>query len=235
MRARCTALLLCTLLAACSPGPGVDAMFPLADGRTWTYRMTTSFDNDVSAPRHENLRFSVRGSETIEGLPAWRKRSDSGVDYWLRSDKTGSYRVASKSDVERDPKPDGAPRYVLFKPYVVGTQWDTHTTAFVLERPNEFLRELRHTIKPVSMRYRIEAVDQRVQTPAGNFDGCLRVQGRATIKLFVDAVGGWDDVPLTTTEWYCPDVGLVRLERKEPSPQKLMRGGTLTMELTAWH
>ena len=85
------------------------------------------------------------------------------------------------------------------------------------------------------MRYRIEAVDQRVQTPAGNFGGCLRVQGRATIKLFVDAVGRWDDVPLTTSEWYCPDVGLVRLERKEPSPQKLMRGGTLTMELTAWH
>ena len=234
MRSRCVSLLLCILVVACSQGPADDPMFPLADGRSWTYRTTTSYENDLADPLHEDLTLRTRGIETIEGLPAWRRRSDSGVDYWLRSDASGIYRVASKSDVERDPHLDGAPRYVLQKPYVVGTQWAATTTAYVLERRNEFLKELRHGTKPVAMNYRIDAVDQRVQTPAGNFDGCLRVSGRAEIKLYVDVVGRWDAVPLTTLEWYCPNVGLVRLERNEPSPSKLMRGGTLTMELTAW-
>ena len=234
MRSRCVALLLCILGVACSQGPAEDPMFPLADGRSWTYRTTTSYENDLADPLHQDLTLRTRGIETIEGLPAWRRRSDSGVDYWLRSDASGTYRVASKSDVERNPRLDGAPRYVLQKPYVVGTQWASSTTAYVLERRNEFLKELRHSTKPVAMNYRIDAVDQRVQTPAGNFDGCLRVLGRAEIKLYVDVAGRWDAVPLTTLEWYCPNVGLVRLERKEPSPSKLMRGGTLTMELTAW-
>ena len=234
MRSTSITLTLCALLAACSQSPAGDAMFPLGEGRSWTYRMTTSFEGDVAEPQHDKLTLRTRGTETIEGLPAWRRRSDNGVDYWLRSDETGIYRVASKSDVDRDPRLDGNPRYVLRKPYAVGTQWETNTTAYVLERRNEFLKELRHTLKPVAMHYRIDAVDEKVQTQAGAFAGCLRVFGRAEIKLYIDAIGRWDGVPLTTREWYCPGVGLVRLERTEPSPSKLMRGGTLTMELTAW-
>ena len=235
MRGLCLTLMLCALLAACGgQRPAGDAMFPLGEGRSWTYRTTTSFENDAAEPQHETLTLRTRGSETIEGLPAWRRRSDNGVDYWLRSDASGIYRVASKSDVDRDPRLDGNPRYVLHTPYAVGTQWDASTTAYVLERRNEFVKELRHTLKPVAMHYRIDAVNEKVQTPAGNFDGCLRVSGRAEIKLYIDAIGRWDGVPLTTREWYCPEVGLVRLERAEPSPSKLMRGGTLTMELTTW-
>ena len=235
MRRRLAALALCALLCACSRGPAGDAMFPLAEGRSWTYHVTTSFENDVATPTHENLTLRTRGVETIEGLPAWRRRSDDGVDYWLRSDDSGVYRVASKSDVDRDPRLDGNPRYVLRKPYAVGTEWAASTTAYVLERRNEFVNKLHHTLKPVAMQYRIVAVGEKVETRAGAFDGCVRVQGRAEIKLYIDAIGRWDGVPLTTREWYCPDVGLVRLERLEPSPSKLMRGGTLTMELTSWH
>lgn len=235
MHAAVATLAVSAMLAACGPAPAAgDSLFPLAEGRSWTYRVTTAPDDSAEPTRREQLTLHNRGSDSIDGAPAWRRRSDSGVDYWLRSDASGTYRVASKSDVERNPRLDGAPRYVLQKPYVVGTQWASSTTAYVLERRNEFLKELRHSTKPVAMNYRIDAVDQRVQTPAGNFDGCLRVLGRAEIKLYVDVAGRWDAVPLTTLEWYCPNVGLVRLERKEPSPSKLMRGGTLTMELTAW-
>jgi hypothetical protein len=41
-------------------------------------------------------------------------------------------------------------------------------------------------------------------------------------------------VPVTTQEWYCPGVGLARVEREERSPSKFTVGGTLTMELAAW-
>ena len=42
------------------------------------------------------------------------------------------------------------------------------------------------------------------------------------------------DMPLTTLEWYCPGVGLVKVERQEPANSTFLTGGTMTMELMAW-
>jgi hypothetical protein len=221
------------LLAACGAAPGDDALFPLAEGRRWTYRVSTVIDEADGAQR-ETLVLANRGSDTIDGAPSWRRRSDAGIDYWLRSDATGIYRIASRNPLEREPQLDKPRRYVLQKPYAVGTEWDAPTTAYVLARKNEVPREVRYIHKAFPMHYRIEALAEKVQTPAGKFEGCVRVSGRAEIRLYVDAMFQWRDIPLVTLEWYCPGVGLVRLERKEPSPTKFMVGGTVTMELMSW-
>lgn len=224
------------LLVGCAPAPAAsgDALFPLGAGRDWTYRVTTMLDDGDEPPRREQLTLRNRGSDDVDGEPAWRRRSDSGVEYWLRSDASGIYRVATKTDVDRQRKLDNPRRYVLHTPYAVGTQWEASTTTYVLQRRNEVPREIRYTHKPVTMKYRIDAIDERVETPAGTFERCLRVHGQAQIKLYVDAMFAWRDMPLTTLEWYCPDIGLVRLERREPSPSKFTVGGTVTMELLAW-
>ena len=230
-------LVLSLMLVACGRAPAAietDALFPLAEGHSWTYRVTTALDDGDNEPRREQLTLRNRGKDSIDGGPAWRRRSDSGVEYWLRSDDTGIYRVATKTDLDRERKVDNPRRYVLQKPYAVGTEWEASTIAYVLQRKNEVPREIRYTHKPVAMKYRIEALGEKVETPAGTFDACLRVHGEAQIRLYVDAMFAWRDIPLTTLEWYCPGVGLVRLERREPSPSKFTIGGTMTMELTAW-
>ena len=219
-------------LAGCAPPPQDDPLFPLAAGHRWTYRVTTARDD--GEPRVESLTLEARGAERIGDAPAWRRQTDGGIDYWLRSDASGVYRVASRQPLDRAPRLDEPRRYVLQRPYAVGTQWQASTTAYLLERRNEVPRQLSRTHPSLPMVYRIGALDQRVETPAGRFDGCLRVDGRAEIRLYTDAVRAWSPVPLLTTEWYCPRVGLVRLERQEASPSKLLNGGALTMELTAW-
>ena len=221
------------LLAACGAGPGDDALFPLAEGRSWTYQVSTVVD-EVDATARETLVLANRGADSIDGAPSWRRRSDSGIEYWLRSDATGIYRIASRNPLEREPHLDSPRRYVLQKPYAVGTEWEAPTTAYVLARKNEVPREVRYVHKAFPMHYRIEALAEKVQTPAGKFEGCLRVAGRAVIRLYVETLLQWQEIPLVTLEWYCPSVGLVRLERKEPSPSRFMVGGTVTMELTAW-
>ena len=221
------------LLAACRAGPGDDALFPLAEGRRWTYQVSTVVD-EVDATARETLVLANRGADTIDGAPSWRRRSDSGIEYWLRSDATGIYRIASRNPLEREPQLDAPRRYVLQKPYAVGTEWEAPTTAYVLARKNEVPREVRYVHKSFPMHYRIEALAEKVQTPAGKFEGCLRVAGRAEIRLYVEALLQWREIPLSTLEWYCPSVGLVRLERKEPSPSRFMVGGSVTMELTSW-
>ena len=222
------------VLAACRSAPADDALFPLAEGRQWTYRVSTTID-EVTGTERATLVLANRGEDRIDGAVSWRRRSDSGIEYWLRTDPTGIYRIASRSPLDREPLPDKPRRYVLKKPYAVGTEWESPTTAYVLSRKNETPHELRHVYKDLPMHYRIESLGEKVRTAAGDFDGCVRVAGKASIRLYDDAMRQFRDSPLTTTEWYCPNVGLVRLERQEPSPTRLVAGGVVTMELTSWH
>ncbi|MDM0117785.1 hypothetical protein QTI66_37440 [Variovorax sp. J22R133] len=123
---------------------------------------------------------------------------------------------------------------MLKTPYSPGTTWQATTTAYLLVRRFDFPREVRHTYPPVPMSYRIEGAGETVQTPAGRWAGCLRVRGTAVMRIYADPVIGWREVPLTTLEWYCPEAGLVRLERTEPAPSSFMAGGSQLWELVAF-
>jgi hypothetical protein len=219
-------------VAACGDGDH-DAYFPLASGHEWTYQVTWQRGDPVQTLQ-ERLTLRTRGADTIGGGRAWRRRSDTGTDYWLRADDSGVFRVASKTDLQPDPQPDEPRRYVLRQPYAVGTQWVVTTTPYVLQRRHEFpqTQYQRHT--RLDMHYRIAAVGERITTAAGAHADCLRVEGQATLRVFFDAQGAWRDSPVTHREWYCRGIGLVRLERHEPSASKLLDGGAVTLELLAW-
>lgn len=223
---------LCALLAACSNPPPSVSYFPLEAGHRWVYDLSSEWENNTGD--HETLVLQTLGEQSVNGGKAWHRRSDSGIDYWLRADDTGIFRVATKTDQQEDAEPDKAPRYVLKMPLAVGTSWQALTTSYLLRRNADFPPEIRHTHKPVMMSYRIEAVGQAVSTRAGKFDDCIKVTGSAVIKLFADPVVGFRDLPLTTTEWYCKGVGLVKVVRAEPANSTFLAGGTMTLELTEW-
>ncbi len=227
------ALLALTLTVGCGPVGGEKSFFPLDEGRTWTYQVAKNLD-EATDPDVDNLSFTMKGPQKLESGPAQRRHSSDGVDYFLRSDDQGIYRVGSRNSLDEDPKPDNPPRFVLKKPYVVGTQWQASTMPYVLQRRNEFPKEVRYTTKPIMMVYAIVALDQKVETAAGKFEGCIKVLGEAKIKLYVDAQFNWREMPLFSSEWYCPGVGLARVERVETSPSRLMRGGNMTLELVSY-
>ena len=220
-------------LGGCSSEPAGESYFPLEAGRSWTYRLSSEWENNTR--ESETVVLSNQGRDgALESGSAWRRRSDSGIDYWLRADDSGIYRVASKTDLDADPKPDEQPRFVLKAPIAAGTSWQASTTTYLLRRNNEFPPEIRHSHPAVPMTYTIEALAQKVETPAGRFDDCLRVRGEAMLKLFADPVVGWRDMPLATLEWYCRGVGLVRVQRSEPANSTFLLGGVMTMELMSW-
>jgi hypothetical protein len=222
-----------TALAGCGAAAPSTGFFPLESGHRWTYDVKTEWENNVV--EHEDLVLTTHGSDNrVEGGAAYRRHSGDGVDYWLRSDDTGIYRVASKSDLDAEPKPDAQRRYVLKAPLAAGSSWQASTTAYLLKRRAEFPRELRHTHPSITMTYTIAALGEKVQTRAGAFNNCLRVNGSAAVRVYADPVVGWRDMPLSTTEWYCDGVGLVRLVREEPAQATFLTGGTLTMELVTW-
>jgi hypothetical protein len=227
---------LVVLLAGCGK-PAVEAsLFPLEPGRRWVYDVKSEWEN--STTERETRTITTEGEDRLPdgagGGTAWRRRSADGVDWWLRVDDGGVYRVATKSDIEEEPKADGAKRYVLKAPIAVGTGWQATTTAYLLRRRQEFPPEIRHSHPAVVMTYAIEALDDKVSVRAGSFERCVRVRGQAVLKLFADPVVGWRELPLTTTEWYCHGPGLVKVERKEPANSTFLVGGTQTLELIEW-
>jgi hypothetical protein len=77
-------LVLLGALASCSSAPDDTALFPLEAGRSWTYQVATVTDDPAFAPPHETLVFKTHGAGTAAGEPAWRRRSSTGAEYWLR-------------------------------------------------------------------------------------------------------------------------------------------------------
>jgi hypothetical protein len=227
-------LLLATTLfvAACGEPSQPASLFPLEPGRRWVYDVRTDWENQVV--EHETRTLSTEGEADVGGQPAWRRRSADGVDWYLRADASGVYRVASKSDLDEEPRPDPQPRYVLKAPIAVGTSWQSSTTAYLLRRRQEFPHEIRHTHPAIPMTYVIESLDDAVESRAGRFERCVRVRGQAVLRLFADPVVGWRDMPLSTTEWYCRGPGLVKLVREEPAHSTFLVGGTLTLDLMSW-
>ena len=235
MKRAAASLALAGVLAGCG-GPPEQALFPLDAGHRWSYRVTTTLEDGSAEPQVERVDLATRGRSEFGGAPAWKRTSSTGVAYWLRQDSTGVYRVATQGPLDPAPRPDAAARYVLKKPFEVGTTWDGETTSYVLQRRNEVPRELRHLprYRTLPIRWRIAQLDDSVDTPAGRFAGCLRLEGTGEIHLYVDELFAVRPVPFTALEWYCPQVGLVRAERRERSPNKFMVGGTVVMELAAW-
>ena len=221
------------LLAGCGDHSPQASLFPLEPGHRWVYDVKTEWETNQL--EHETRILSTEGEATVGERSAWRRRSADGVEWYLRADDTGVYRVASRSDLEAEPQPDPAPRYVLKAPIAVGTGWQATTTAYLLRRRQEFPPEIRHSHPAVVMTYSIEALDDRVQVRAGSFERCVRVVGQAVLKLFADPVVGWRELPLTTTEWYCHGPGLVKVVRKEPANSTFLVGGTQTLELIEWN
>lgn len=225
-------------LSACDRGAsGPEAWFPLAEGRSWTYAVRTEPEGDVDKPAQTTLTLSNLGPHQVEGLdggPAFKRRSSEGMDYFLRQDGSGTYRVGSRSELRDTITLDASPRPVLKWPLQVGSTWQASTTAYLLKRRAEFPREVRHSHPEIPMTYTVETLEASVQTPAGRFSPCVQVRGEAKLRLFVDPVQGWRDVPLTTQEWYCQNVGLVKLTREERAGSGFLTGGLITMELNEW-
>lgn len=233
---RWTSFLGLCALTACDRPSQEHPYFPLAQGRSWTYEVTTQFDDPEGHTDITHTTLTNMGQETLNNASAWRRRSSEGVQYWLRQEDKGIVRVASKSPLDARATLDAFPRTVLPQPMVVGATWETDTTLYLLRRRSERPAEFRlvEKYKAIPMTYTVTDLNQKVSTPAGQFEKCALVSGRADVVMWIEAAMSFKPTPVLTREWYCPDVGLVQLEREEPTTARFFQGGRIRMSLTNW-
>lgn len=216
-------------LNACSEAPDKTDYFPLQKGFSWQYlyELTTPLKQEQGVYSVTNL-----GTTAVAGETTIVRRTNNGRDYYLVQKPDGVYRYASRTLFETYPVVDESPRLVLPLPYADKTErrWSSTTTHYVIHRTGPSTI----TTSPVPdfvMSYRIAAQDETVIVPAGKFEHCLLVEGKATLTIFADPLTGYTDVPVTTREWYAPGVGLVKLERTEPLDTNIYKGGRYVFEL----
>jgi hypothetical protein len=231
MSMRSLGLAVCVLLAGCKPGHDNTSYFPLAPGAHWTYSVQTEADGTAS---RQQQTISVLDERRFDSKPLFIRRSETpgniGIEYWLRAQPDGIVRIAQRMDLEETATLDPAPRTVLKLPLTLGANWRAPTVPYTVMRKNEYPREVKYG-RGMLMAYTVEALDDKVTVPAGSFEHCARVVGRAELTLFTDPVHGFNKVPVTTTEWYCRGIGLVKLERLESLATMFYSGGKVTMEL----
>ena len=215
------------MLSGCSGRDLGNDLFPLREGDAQTLAVSYRMDE----PRDpERWVMHVRPPTVFQDQPVAVRHHSAGVSYYLKIDDQGIRRVATRTDIDRDPTPDADPVWVLKAPYQVGTEWITPTVPYLIQRRNEHPRDLKYTHKAL-MTWRIEAVDDTVRLADGStHQPCLRVVGEARLNLYTDAVNGFTDVPLISREWYCQGKGLLKFEREEKVPEGFLTGGVLSAE-----
>ena len=221
------------ILGGCGNAPE-PSWFPLNTGARWEYDVTTDTDGVV---KRNTQTITVISNNQLKDQPVYTRRTQTsgniGIEYLLQVSPTAITRIAQRTDLQELPVADASPRTVLQLPLQVGATWSTPTVAYAVMRRSEYPRELKYG-KPLSMVYTVESVSETVEVPAGKFENCARVTGRADLTIYADPVSGFRKTPITTTEWYCKDVGLVKLERIETIDTSFFGGGRIDMALSSY-
>ncbi|MES1925961.1 hypothetical protein [Salinisphaera sp. T31B1] len=218
-------------LTACGADVDPKALYPLAPGLEWTYRVELK-------PMGEPMQTSTRVMSNVSvgdfaGEPdIVIRRNDSGERFYVTRRDDGYYRVARKSVTTHYPIMDQPPVKILALPAVGGATWTEPAHTFMLGRARTFITE--HAPgNTITLDYRVDATDVDVDVPAGHFTGCIAVVGQTSFHLGAGVGFLPSDVPIVQREWYCPGTGLVRLERDEKvtNSARVITGGHLSMKL----
>lgn len=232
LRVMAPVLALYALLAGCGgAAPDPTSLYPMEPGLTWRYRVVTvrKGNDPVTAIRTlENVsRGPFAGFDDVTV-----RRNNYGARYYVAQRPDGYYRLAMKSVASDAPTMDHPMRRILPLPATQGSRWRQVANAYLLNRAATFITD-KSSGAQLTLDYRIESTQVEVTVPAGHFEGCTLALGKLTFHLGAGAGFAPTDVPIVQKEWYCPGVGLVRLERDEKltSANRYITGGHISLKL----
>ncbi len=217
------------MIAACDRTP--TSYFPLDNERYWQYTIErTTMDGTVT----QKYLLATLPNRTWEGVAVGTKRTVDGNEYLYRVDGDGVRRVARRLRGEDELRTDEPGLTVLPADPRVGANWRSTTHTSVLENSGPPWETLFRITRPVTLDYTIESVTDVVRVSAGEFHDCLRVVGNGTTNADVGNYIGRAVISVKVTEWYAPNVGLVRSQRVEMTDAEALNYGALRMELESY-
>ncbi|MGB0663453.1 MAG: hypothetical protein ACPGMR_06665 [Pontibacterium sp.] len=226
-------LLFTLSLQGCEQPIAADDYFPLNKGVTWLYKVTETRSTEATTRYFEiKNQGPVDLKDEYSGEPVSIRRTSDGTDYYILQDDTGSYRIGQRTIVETQPRFESKPLRFLpnRQDLEVGRTWTLASQTYAIRSINAAAHNLTGS-HPIEMEYEITDIEAKVTTPAGTFEKCVLVEGKAVASIWADPKTGYHDVDIRHREWYAPGVGLVKLERNEPLDLTFFQGGQIRFEL----
>jgi hypothetical protein len=225
------------LLAGC--GRRDADYYPLHPGAVAVYQVSVETRNTGSA-RSEGVekmktilttgRPEAIANETVvpevyhDGRASYYRAVEGGI-LWAGAREPGEPMMFFKEE-----------GYLLKFPLKEGTRWRAPSRLYLLTRTylGSFGAVTRHLEAGVEMDYAVEATDETVKVPAGEFHHCVRVHGQGESTYDWGEPFGVIPLVVDQVEWYAPGVGLVKRVRSENPDPKSPARGQLTQELESY-
>ena len=202
--------------------------FPLNKGKYWRYAMTyqTMDGHFKGVYAVENL-----GQEKINGENVYiRQLLDGSYDY-IQVNEKGIFLKGSEKTVDFKTENKEADRYIIQYPLQVGNKWNETVVSKALIKTGPPQKTEFHIVAKIPVDVTIESMTDTVKVPAGTFTNCMRITLKGSDFVNAGNYVGMTVVRLNETNWYAPDVGLVKSIREESTKHRALDKGEIIIEL----
>ncbi len=213
-------------LSACSDSD--IEYFPLNEGKNWQYQIVL---HDMDVEKKYKQYVVNNPSQEVDGRKVFTREINDGTQYLYELTDEGVRRVGAKRKLDINMVIEKEDFYAIKYPIEVGTSWEQETITGVLEVVIAPFRRHYALHTPVQMKYTIDSLDEIVKVPAGRFEKCIKVTGLGSTKVEAEKTIGIIDVTVESSDWYCPNVGLVKSQRDERTSSTVLVKGDFLMEL----
>lgn len=218
---------LCLGLGGCGDSAN-DRYFPLEEGLYWQYDMkyTTMDGTFKGVYAVENLAPQLRDGEKV-----YVRRLLDGTNNYIRIDDAGILLAGREKTVDRESNYTPEKHYIFRFPLDSGTTWEDITFSRLLIKTGPPQKTEFHIVARVPVTLKIESMTDTVKVPAGSFSNCMRVHVSGDAFTNAGNYVGLTVVAIDETNWYAPDVGLVKSIRTETTKSRALDKGEMTLEL----
>lgn len=195
-------LAIALFLVAAGGRASSSSYYPLRAGMHWQYEVANPATGQTVTLTVTNL-----GRQSLGRLAAAVQRLDGGgsVGYRYTVERPDSIStVAERGPGKAEPTILEPPATLLRLPVELGQTWTSEATTTQI-RPGTKL----------SVSAKVASLTDEVETPAGKFDGCVRVESTGTAQVPIPESETPGRLGIETRLWYARDVGVVKIERRE--------------------
>ena len=209
-----------------------DQYFPLTEGKYWRYVMS-----------YKTMDGTFKGIYAVENLEQARKNGellyvrkllDGSLNYFRTTTK-GILLVAREKTVDFKTEYTEEGHYIFQFPLQVGTEWHDTTTSKALIKTGPPQKTEFHIIARIPVTARIDSMTDMVKVPAGTFENCMRVNISGDAFTNAGNYVGLTVVKINETNWYAPEIGLVKSIRHESTKSKALDQGEIILALESYH
>ncbi len=228
----CTVAVVAACMVACDRGKEMtSSYFPLQQELEWNYLVVseTPYDRNES-----ELKIDNAGIWEDKNKQYHVRRTNTGNYYYIQDRNDGIVRATKRTIVEAYPRLGVAERYIIKYPVQAGTQWSHKAKPYLLARHTPTSNELKQIVN-YTMDWEIVGNDAKISVPAGEFENCLHIQGKALVEVPRSLGVATDEVWFETNEWYAPNVGLIKLVHEEKAYSDQAYGGSISLVLMSFN